>query len=187
MSTSLPWLFFQSSVVKQLCLRHGKRSVFAFLQFTHYCWAPPLLITRRCRGVTDELFWGSGMLLIDSTRKMDGTFIFWSFFKWKRDLFFCHPLFFRATFWRGLKVCILRCKLLRVDLCDCVLHLACMWIWFRWRGGFDSDGGRNLDLVSKVRPQTCPEWICQPTFLFVSKQKLATATSIMLPIKLFQA
>lgn len=42
MSTSLPWVFFQDGVVKQPYLRHGKWSLFASLQFTHYCSAPPI-------------------------------------------------------------------------------------------------------------------------------------------------
>lgn len=40
--------------------------MFAFLQFAHYCSPPPVIITRRCRGVKDELTWGPVMYLIDS-------------------------------------------------------------------------------------------------------------------------
>lgn len=65
---------------------------------------------------------------------------FGPFFKWKER----NSAFLWATFQRGLEVCIFRCKLLRVELCACVLDLACTWIWFRWR---------DLDLGSKVRPQ----------------------------------
>lgn len=97
------------ALVKQLRLRHGKCSVFAFLQFTHYCSAPPIFITRRCRGVTDELIWGSGLLLIDSflplwchiacnyrwLHQENGwdLYLLVPFQMKERDLLFCQPLF----------------------------------------------------------------------------------------------
>lgn len=43
----------------------GECSVFAFLQHAHYCSAPPVFITRRCKGVKHELIWGPGVSLID--------------------------------------------------------------------------------------------------------------------------
>lgn len=121
MSASLPCVFFQDGVVKQLCLRHGKWSVLAFLQFTHCCSAPPIFITRRYRGVTDELIWGSGVLLIDSWSdpasvvqyslhqqmtppgKWMGPFFFGPFSNERERSALLPSSFFRTTFQRGLK------------------------------------------------------------------------------------
>lgn len=153
--------------------RCGKTTLFETWKVVSVCFPAVYSLlfssTHRCRGVTDELIWGSGVLLIDSWSD-PASVVQYSLHqqmtppgKWMGPLFFgpfsnerersaLEPSsFFRTTFQRGLKVCILRCKLWHVDQCYCVLHLVCVWIWFRWR---------NLDVDNKVRPQTCTEWIC---------------------------
>lgn len=142
-----------------------ERSGFAFLQRAHYCSAPPVFITRRCRGVKDELIWGPGGSLIDSWsdpapvvqyhphqwmspwRKWIASSISLSLFKWKREICSLAIYFFseqhskvdlNSTFW-GVNCCVWTCVI--------ILHLACTWIWVRWN---------DLDLV---RLQTCLEWM----------------------------